>query len=374
MIVGTPKEIKILENRVALVPAGVELLVAAGHRVLMETGAGLGSGFSDEDFRRYGADIVDTPAEIYAAADMIVKVKEPLPEEYPLIRENQIVFTYFHFAASLDLIKGIQNSGCIAIAYETVEPADGSLPLLVPMSEVAGRMSIQVGADCLEHPHGGIGVLLGGVPGVEPASVVILGGGIVGPMRLKSRPVWALMCPFSMSACPGCATWTMSCRHVMPPNVKTIMSNPANIRRAIERADLVIGAVLIHGAKAPNLITRQMLGLMQKRSVIIDVAVDQGGCVETIRPTTHDHPTYEVDGVVHYGVANMPGAVPKTSTVALTNATFRYILEIANTGFPECVKKHRAIAKGVNMVRGKITYEGVADAFSLPCHKLESVI
>ena len=370
MIVGTPKEIKILENRVALVPAGVELLVAAGHRVLMETGAGHGSGFSDGDFRRYGAEIVDTPTEIYAVADMIVKVKEPLPEEYSLIRENQIVFTYFHFAASLELIKGIQNSGCIAIAYETVEAEDGSLPLLVPMSEVAGRMSIQVGADCLEHPHGGIGVLLGGVPGVEPANVVILGGGVVGANAAKiAAGIGARVSILDVNL-----PRMRYLDDVMAANVTTIMSNPANIRRAIERADLVIGAVLIPGAKAPNLITRQMLGLMQKRSVIIDVAVDQGGCVETIHPTTHDNPIYEVDGVVHYGVANMPGAVPKTSTVALTNATFRYILEIANTGFPECVKKHRAIAMGVNIVRGKITYQGVADAFSLPCHKLESVI
>ncbi len=370
MIVGVPKEIKILENRVALVPAGVELLKIAGHRVLLETGAGLGSGFSDEDYRQFGAEILDSPKEIYAMADMIVKVKEPLPEEIHLIRENQIVFTYFHFAASLELIEGIQKSGSIAIAYETVESADGSLPLLVPMSEVAGRMSIQVGADCLEHPHGGIGVLLGGVPGVEPASVVILGGGVVGANAAKI----AAGLGASVSILDVSLPRMRYLDDVMPANVKTIMSNPANIRRAIERADLVIGAVLIPGAKAPNLITRQMLSLMQQRSVIIDVAVDQGGCVETIHPTTHDKPIYEVDGVVHYGVANMPGAVPKTSTVALTNATFRYVLEIANTGFPKCVKKHREIAKGANIVRGKITYEGVAEAFDLPYHELESVI
>ncbi len=370
MIVGVPKEIKILENRVALVPAGVELLKAAGHRVLIETQAGLGSGFSDEDYRQYGAEVLDSAEEIFAASDMIVKVKEPLPEEYPLIRENQIVFTYFHFAASLDLIEGIQNSGCVAIAYETVESADGSLPLLIPMSEVAGRMSIQVGADCLEHPHGGIGVLLGGVPGVEPASVVILGGGIVGANAAKI----AAGLGASVSILDVSLPRMRYLDDVMPANVNTIMSNPANIRRAIERADLVIGAVLIPGAKAPNLITRQMLSLMQQRSVIIDVAVDQGGCVETIHATTHDDPIYEVDGVVHYGVANMPGAVPKTSTVALTNATFRYVLEIANTGFPGCVKKHREIARGANIVRGKITYEGVSEAFSLPYHELESVI
>ncbi len=370
MIIGVPKEIKPNEERVAVVPAGVEMLVQRGHKVLVQKGAGLGSGFSDEHYKGAGAEIVDTPAEIFERADMIVKVKEPLPEEYPLIREGQIVFTYFHFAASRELTEAIIRSKCVAIAYETVEADDGSLPLLIPMSEVAGRMSIQEGARYLERLHGGIGVLLGGVPGVEPANVVIIGGGHVGTNAAK------------IAAGLGARVWIMDINldrlryldDVMPKNVITVMSNPENIRKAIQTADLVIGAVLIPGAKAPRLVTRDMLKLMKKGAVIVDVAVDQGGCVETIHPTTHDDPVYEIDGVVHYGVANMPGAVPKTSTVALTNATLQYVMQIADTGYPDCFTKYPAIAKGANIVKGHITYKNVAEAFSLDYTPLSEVI
>ncbi len=370
MIIGVPKEIKSNEERVAVVPAGVEMLVQKGHTVLVQKDAGVGSGFSDEHYKSAGAEIVDSPGEIFERADMIVKVKEPLPEEYPLIREGQIVFTYFHFAASRELTEAIMRSKCVAIAYETVEAEDGSLPLLIPMSEVAGRMSIQEGARYLERLHGGIGVLLGGVPGVEPANVVIIGGGHVGTNAAK------------IAAGLGARVWIMDINldrlryldDVMPKNVITVMSNPENIRKAIQTADLVVGAVLIPGAKAPRLVTRDMLKLMKKGSVIVDVAVDQGGCVETIHPTTHDDPVYEIEGVVHYGVANMPGAVPKTSTVALTNATLQYVMQIADTGYPDCFLKYPAIAKGANIVNGHITYKNVAEAFSLPYKPLSEVI
>jgi alanine dehydrogenase len=370
MIIGVPKEIKAFENRVALLPVGAELLKLHNHRVLVETGAGMGSGFTDEAYMEAGAEMIGSAEEVYAKADMIVKVKEPLPAEYPLLREGQIVFTYFHFAASRELTDGVRKSKCIAIAYETVVAADHSLPLLVPMSEVAGRMSIQVGAICLEKMYGGIGLLLGGVPGVEPAKVTILGGGVVGTNAAK------------IAAGLGAQVSIMDINlerlrdldDVMPKNVRTIMSNPENIRRAIRQSHLVVGGVLIPGAKAPHLITRDMLSLMQKGSVIVDVAVDQGGCVETIKPTTHDNPTYEIDGVVHYGVANMPGAVPVTSTIALTNATLKYVLQIAGEGYPQCLKNDRFLAEGANIIDGKITYKGVAEAFSLPYTPLEDVI
>jgi alanine dehydrogenase len=370
MTIGVPKEIKANENRVALIPVGVELLRAQGHVVLVQKSAGVGSGFKDEDYQRAGAKIVDDPAEIYGAADMIVKVKEPLPSEYPLIREGQIVFTYFHFAASRELTEAIVKSKCVAIAYETVQTPDRALPLLIPMSEVAGRMSIQEGARCLEKLYGGIGILLGGVPGVDPANVVILGGGVVGSNAAK------------IAAGLGARVQILDISlerlryldDVMPKNVTTVMSNPANIRKAIAQADLVVGGVLIPGAKAPRLVTRDMLKLMKKGSVIVDVAVDQGGCVETIHPTTHENPTFEVDGVIHYGVANMPGAVPVTSTIALTNATLPYIILIANNGYPKCVQESSAVAMGVNIAHGQVTYKGVADAFDLPYVPLEDVL
>lgn len=370
MKIGVPKEIKTNENRVALIPVGAELLKAHGHEVLVEKNAGVGSGFQDDDYARAGARIVNNPAEIFGAADMIVKVKEPLPAEYPLIRPGQIIFTYFHFAASRELTEATIKSQCIAIAYETVQTPDRALPLLVPMSEVAGRMSIQVGARCLEKLFGGKGILLGGVPGVEPARVVILGGGVVGTNAAK------------IASGLGAHVQILDINlerlryldDVMPKNVTTIMSNPANIRKAIAEADLVVGGVLIPGAKAPRLITREMLKLMRKGSVIVDVAVDQGGCVETIHATTHENPTYEVDGIVHYGVANMPGAVPMTSTVALTNATLPYAIQIADNGYPKCVQDSSPLAMGVNIVRGHVTYKGVAEAFNLPYVPLEEVL
>jgi alanine dehydrogenase len=370
MKIGVPREIKPNENRVALIPVGVELLKSSGHTVIVEKGAGCGSGFTDDDYKRAGAELFSNPSEIYKNADMIMKVKEPLAPEYNLIKEGQIVFTYFHFAASKELTNAIIETKCVAIAYETVQDAAGHLPLLVPMSEVAGRMAIQEGARYLEKLHGGKGILLGGVPGVEPASVVILGGGIVGTNAAK------------IAAGLGAKVTILDINlerlryldDVMPKNVVTVMSNPANIRRAISEADLLIGAVLIPGAKAPNLITKDMLRLMKKGSVIVDVAVDQGGCVETIKPTTHDNPVYEVEGVIHYGVANMPGGVPMTSTVALTNATLPYAIEIASHGFPEVANENTEISKGVNIAYGKVTHKGVADAFGLEYIPLQQVI
>lgn len=370
MRIGVPKEIKANENRVALIPAGVEILRTYGHKVIIEKNAGVGSGFSDEDYVNTGAQIAADPVEIFEKSEMIIKVKEPLREEYSLIREGQIVFTYFHFAASLELTKAIVDSKCIAIAYETVQSQEGQLPLLIPMSEVAGRMAIQEGARYLEKLHGGKGILLGGVPGVEPASVVILGGGIVGTNAAKiAAGLGARVAILDISL-----DRLRYLDDVMPKNVVTIMSNPANIRRAISEADLVVGAVLIPGAKAPSLITRDMLKIMKKGSVIADVAVDQGGCVETIKPTTHQEPIYEIDGVIHYGVANMPGGVPMTSTKALTNATLPYVIQIANDGFPSIAKSNAEIAKGVNVVHGKITYKNVADAFELPYTPLGEIV
>lgn len=369
MIIGIPKEIKTNEYRISLIPVGAELLRSNGHSVFVEKSAGEGSGFSDEDYANSGAEILDEASEIYRRADMIMKVKEPLPVEYGLIHEGQIVFTYFHFAASLDLTKAMLDSKCIAVAYETVQSSDGQLPLLVPMSEVAGRMSIQEGARYLEKLHGGKGILLGGVPGVEPASVVIIGGGIVGTNAAKiAAGLGARVTILDISL-----ERLRYLDDVMPKNVITVMSNPANIRQSISEADLVIGAVLIPGAKAPSLITRDMLKLMKKGSVIVDVAVDQGGCVETIKPTTHEDPIYEIDGVVHYGVANMPGGVPMTSTKALTNATLPYAIQIANQGFPEVAKNNLEIAKGVNTFKGHVTYKSVADAFDLPYKELKEI-
>lgn len=370
MIIGVPKEIKTNENRIALVPAGAEILKKNGHTVLVEKNGGVGSGFSDQDYTAVGAEIVDTPAEIFQRADMIMKVKEPLAQEYPLIRAGQILFTYFHFAASRELTDAMIKSKSVCIAYETAETEDGALPLLIPMSEVAGRMAVQEGAKYLEKFFGGRGILLGGIPGVEPASVVILGGGVVGTNAAK------------MAAGVGAKVTILDVDlerlryldDVMPKNVTTVMSNPHTIRQSIVEADLVIGAVLIAGAKAPSLITRDMLKLMKPGAVIVDVAVDQGGCVETIKPTTHENPTYVVDGVIHYGVANMPGAVPMTSTIGLTNATLPYAIEIANKGYIKAVKENLEVALGVNVIDGKVTHQGVADAFGMEYVPLNSVI
>ncbi len=360
MIVGVPKEIKSDENRVAIVPSGVELLVRHGHTVLVETEAGCESGFGNEQYLKAGAEIIDKPEEIFSTAEMVVKVKEPLEQEYSLIREDQIVFTFYHFAAEEKLLKGIMESECVAIAYETVQYDNGDLPLLVPMSEVAGRMAIQEGAMFLEKTKGGKGILLGGVPGVTPAQVTILGGGVVGTNAAK------------MAAGLGARVTILDVNldrlrylsDIMQSNVFPIYSNPQAIRDALKTTDLLIGAVLLTGAKAPKLVTREDLVLMEDGSVLVDVSVDQGGCIETCRPTTHSDPTFVVEGVVHYCVANMPGAVPKTSTLALTNATFPYVLDLANKGWKTACKEDRSLLRGLNLVKGKITHTGVSEAFN----------
>ena len=362
MIIGVPKEIKPYEYRVAVVPAGVEQLKRGGHRVLIERGAGVGSGISDDDYQTYGAELVASAAEVWQRADLICKVKEPLADEIKRIKSNHVVFTYFHFAAARELTDGVRDSGCVAIAYETIFDKQGRLPLLAPMSEVAGKMSIQEGAKFLEKPMEGRGILLGGIPGVEPANVLVLGGGIVGT------------CAARLAAGAGASVTIMDVDlyrlryldEVMPPNVKTVFSTDEAIRRHLRTADLVIGAVLIPGARCPMLVRREYLKLMQPGSVIVDVGVDQGGCCETTRPTTHKEPTYVVDGDVHYGVANMPGAVGRTSTFGLTNATIPYLLKLANLGYEQACAADAGLAAGVNMAHGKITNQPVAQAFGLP--------
>ncbi len=362
MIIGVPKEIKAYENRVGLVPSGVEVLKQHGHEIIVETTAGKGSGFPDETYIKAGAEIVNSAQEVYERAQMIVKVKEPIEPEYELIREGQILFTYFHFAAARELTEAIIESECIAIAYETVQRADGSLPLLIPMSEVAGRMAAHEGSKYLERAMGGRGILLGGVPGTAPADVVVLGGGIVGTNAAK------------IAAGLGARVSILDTNlyrlryldDVMPKNVVTMMSNPYTIREVSKTADLIIGGVLIPGALAPKLITRDMLKDMKEGAVLVDVAIDQGGCFETSTPTTHDNPTYTIDGVLHYCVANMPGAVPFTSTIALTNATFPYALQLANKGYKKAIIESAELRAGLNIYRGEITYKAVAEAFDFP--------
>ncbi|MFC5283685.1 alanine dehydrogenase [Pedobacter alpinus] len=366
MIVGIPKEIKNNENRVAITPAGVKSFVNQKHTVFIQKGAGLGSGFSDEEYQIAGAELLDTIEEVYAIAEMICKVKEPIKEEYDLIKENQLIFTYFHFASSRALTEAMIAKKAICLAYETVESDDRSLPLLTPMSEVAGRMAIQEGAKYLGKPTGGRGILLGGVAGVKPANVLILGGGVVGTEAAK------------MAAGLGANVTIMDISlkrlrylsDVLPANVDTVASNPYLIEEAIKTSDLIIGAVLIPGAKAPHLITRDMLKLMRKGTVLVDVAVDQGGCIETCKPTTHEDPIYIIDDVVHYCVANMPGAVPYTSTMALTNATLPYALQLANKGWRVACAENEELRKGLNIVVGKVVYKGVAEAFDLPLVEL----
>ncbi len=370
MIIGVPKEIKTAENRVALIPAGAEALTQDGHQVFVERNAGEGSGFSDDDYRSAGAEILDTADEVWERAEMIMKVKEPISPEWGRIRSGQIVFTYFHFAADEELTRALMDSGAIAIAYETVQLPTGELPLLTPMSEVAGRMAVQAGAKYLERYHGGRGLLLGGVPGVPPADVVILGGGVVGTNSAKIAA--------GMGAHVRILDVSLNrlryLSDVMPANVDLIYSNRYNILEQLEVADLLIGAVLLPGAKAPMLVRREDLKRMKDGSVIVDVAVDQGGCVETIRPTTHENPIYEIDGVVHYGVANMPGGVPRTSTLALTNATFPYAARLARLGWKEACQRDHALALGLNMIGGKIVYPAVAEAFGLDYTPLEEVL
>lgn len=370
MIIGVPKEIKTNEYRVALAPAGSEALISSGHTVLIESRAGEGAGFTDVDYRSTGAEIIETADEVWSRADMILKVKEPIQVEWPRMREDQIIFTYFHFAAYEGLTRAVMESGCIANAYETVQLPTGELPLLTPMSEVAGRMAVQEGAKYLEKLHGGRGVLLGGVPGVEPATVVILGGGIVGSNAARmAAGLGAQVVILDVSL-----NRLRYLTEVMPANVMVIYSNRHNILNWAERADLLVGAVLLPGARAPNLIRREDLKRMKDGSVIVDVAVDQGGCVETIKATTHEDPIYVIDGVIHYGVANMPGGVARTSTLALTNATFPYALTLANKGWERACREDRALALGLNVVRGKVTYPGVAEAFGLDFTPVEDVL
>jgi alanine dehydrogenase len=370
MIVGILKEIKAEENRVCMTPAGVEVMRQNGHEVLVEKNAGQGSGFQNSAYKKAGAEIINTPKEIFKRAKMVMHVKEPLPAEYDLIRKGQIIFTYLHLAAAEELTRVLIESGSIGIAYETIQKEDGSLPLLTPMSEVAGRMAIQQGAKYLEMAHGGHGVLLGGVPGVDPGTVVIIGGGVVGTNAAK------------MACGLGAKVYILDMNlerlrylsDVMPSNCFLLMSKPTTVRRLIKEADVVVGAVLIPGAKAPRLITREMLKTMKKGAVLVDVAIDQGGCFETSKATTHGEPIYEVEGVVHYCVANMPGAVPKTSTLALTNATLPYAVEIANKGWKKAMQQNAEIKYGANVVNGKVTYEGVAEAFGLKFTPIDSLI
>lgn len=362
MIIGVPKEIKPDEYRVAVVPAGVEQLKRNGHRVLIERGAGIGSGIADADYEAYGAELVSTASEVWSRSDLVCKVKEPLGPEIKLIKQGQTVFTYFHFAASRELTEGVRSSGCVAIAYETIEDRYGRLPLLAPMSEVAGKMSVQEGAKYLEKPMEGRGILLGGIPGVEPANVLVLGGGIVGT------------CAARLAAGLGGNVAIMDIDlyrlryldEVMPANVTPVFCTDEAIRRHLKTADLVIGAVLITGARCPKLVRREYLKLMPPGSVIVDVAVDQGGCCDTTKPTTHKDPTYVIDGVVHYAVANMPGAVGRTSTFGLTNATIPYLVKLANLGYQKACAEDPGLAAGVNMCAGKVTNQPVAEAFDLP--------
>ena len=361
MIIGIPKEIKESEHRVGMTPSGVQTLIQNGHDVYVQNSAGQGSGHSDEDYSNVGANLLNTIEEIYDISEMIIKVKEPLKKEYSLIKEGQIIYTYFHFASSLELTKAMIDSKSICIAYETVENSDRSLPLLTPMSEVAGRMAAQQGAKFLEKHQKGCGILLGGVPGVSPAKAVVLGGGVVGTQSAK------------MLAGLGADVTILDISldrlreldDIMPKNVKTKFSNQYNIKQEIQNAHLVIGAVLIAGAKAPNLITKDMLKNLRKGTVLVDVAVDQGGCFETTKPTTHSSPTYIIDDVLHYSVANMPGAVPMTSTEALTNATIAYAIEIANKGWKKACNENEPLKKGLNIINGDIVYKAVADAFDL---------
>lgn len=370
MIIGVPKEIKNNENRVALTPAGAMALTKRGHEVYVQATAGLGSGFSDADYEAAGAIILPTIEATYEKAEMIIKVKEPIEPEYKLIKKDQLLFTYFHFASYEPLTKAMIDSEAVCLAYETVELSDRSLPLLVPMSEVAGRMSVQEGAKYLEKPMGGRGVLLGGVPGVAPGKVLVLGGGIVGTEAAK------------MAAGLGADVTIMDINlprlrylnDTMPANVNTVYSNEYNIRQHIQEADLIVGAVLIPGAKAPKLITREMLKMMRPGTVLVDVAVDQGGCIETCTPTTHAEPTFVIDDIVHYCVANMPGAVPYTSTLALTNATLPYAIQLADKGWKKACAENGPLSLGLNVVNGKVVYKAVADAFNLAYTPLNEVL
>lgn len=366
MIIGVPKEIKNNENRVGMTPSGVQEMTKNGHVVYVQATAGVNSGFSDEAYTAAGAKILPTIEEVYASADMIVKVKEPIECEYKLVRKGQLVFTYFHFASSEPLTKAMIESGAVCCAYETVERKDRSLPLLIPMSEVAGRMATQEGCYLLERPRGGKGKLMGGVPGVKPAKVFVIGGGVVGTAAARTAAGMGA----DVTICDVSLPRLAYLADVMPKNVKTLMSSEYNIREELKSADLVVGSVLIPGAKAPKLVTRDMLALMEPGTVLVDVAIDQGGCFETSHPTTHQEPTYYVDGILHYCVANIPGAVPYTSTLALTNATLPYALQLANKGWRKACADNEELRRGLNVVEGKVVYKEVAEAWGLPFEEL----
>ena len=366
MIIGVPKEIKNNENRVGMTPSGVQEMTKNGHVVYVQATAGVNSGFSDDAYTAAGAKILPTIEEVYASADMIVKVKEPIECEYKLVRKGQLVFTYFHFASSEPLTKAMIESGAVCCAYETVERKDRSLPLLIPMSEVAGRMATQEGCYFLERPRGGKGKLMGGVPGVKPAKVLVIGGGVVGTAAARTAAGMGA----DVTICDVSLPRLAYLADVMPKNVKTLMSSEYNIREELKSADLVVGSVLIPGAKAPKLVTRDMLALMEPGSVLVDVAIDQGGCFETSHATTHQEPTYYVDGILHYCVANIPGAVPYTSTLALTNATLPYALQLANKGWRKACADNEELRKGLNVVEGKVVYKEVAEAWGLPFEDL----
>jgi alanine dehydrogenase len=370
MIVGVPKEIKDNEYRVSLTPGGAYQLARQGHRVLVEQGAGQGSGFVDSEYAEAGAEVVPNAADVWRRAEMIIKVKEPLPQEYGLLREGLLLYTYLHLAADEELTKELLKRKVTGVAYETVELPDGSLPLLTPMSEVAGKMAVQIAAHCLEKVSGGRGKLLGGIPGVLPADVVILGGGVVG----TNAALVALGMGASVLIVDINADRLRYLTEVLHGNLKTLVSIPRNIAEAVRRSDVVIGSVLVKGAKAPRLVTREMVSTMKPGSVIVDVAVDQGGCIETTHPTSHSQPTFLVDGVLHYCVPNIPGAVPRTSTYGLSNATLPYAVKLANKGFLQAVKENAALAKGVNTYQGHITYKAVADAFGVEYRALEALV
>lgn len=370
MIIGIPKEIKPAENRVGMTPSGVLELIKAGHQVYVQAGAGTATDFYDDDYQKVGAKILTTIEEVYGIAEMIIKVKEPIEPEYKLIKENQLLFTYFHFASGPELTKAMIEQKAICLAYETVETPDRKLPLLIPMSEVAGRMAVQEGAKYLERTYKGRGLLMGGVPGVPPAKVLVIGGGVVGTNAAK------------IAAGMGADVTIMDLNldrlryldDVMPANVKTQVGNEMRIREAVKVHDVIIGAVLIPGAKAPKLVTRDMLSTMRQGTVLVDVAIDQGGCFETSKPTTHGDPTYIIDDVIHYSVANMPGAVPFTSTLALTNATLPYALQLANKGWVKACKDNSALKLGLNIIKGDVVYKGVAEAFDLPYVPVEKFL
>jgi len=370
MIIGVPKEIKNNENRVAITPAGVKAFCQAGHQVLVQKSAGIGSGIEDIEFSQAGATIINTAEEVFKKAEMIIKVKEPLSSEYNLLKPEQILYTYLHFASSLELTKAMMDRKIVGIAYETVQTEDGYLPLLAPMSEVAGKMAAHIAAYYLAFPYGGRGVLMGGVPGVSPAKVVVIGGGTVGTCAAKvAAGIGAKVTLLDISI-----KRLRYLDDVLPKNINLLVSNQHNIEEEVKDADVVIGAVLIPGAEAPKLLTEEMVKKMKPNSVVVDVAIDQGGCFETSRPTSHSKPVYKVHNVLHYCVTNMPGAFARTSTFALTNATLPYGLEIANKGYKKALKENKALAKGLNTIDGKITYEPVAKAFNLKYYSIEEVI